>query len=829
MFAKFLKFFIYHPKSTFFTTLLICLFLSFFASKLSVDASAESLLLENDKDLKIFREISKHYKSDNFLLLAFKPEDENPFSKQNLNKLKELHQELEQVSLVERVFSIINAPLLQSSENTDLKELLKNIPNIESKDINLTKAQNEILNSPFYKNNIISKDGKTTGLIIYLKPDTIYNELIEKRDLSTDDNEKEQIRLVIKKHQEQQKVITKQGLDTIKNIIKKYEKDGDGFYLGGVSMIADDMITYIKSDLMLYGISLVFLLACALYCFFRSWRFVFLPLFICFISLSAASGVFALLNFQITVISSNYVALVLIITLSVVIHLITHFIEISKLYPKAKIEHLVLQTLLAKANPSFYAIITTMIGFFSLMLSNIEPIIKLGIMMSIGIGLALIFSYLFLASILVLLKPKKYYKKEFKFNFLAFCAKTSLDPKKRSIIYTLSVAAIILALVGISKLRVENSFVNYFKDGSEIKKGLLVIDKNLGGTLPLDIIIRFPDNNKNNHNSNDVFDSFESEFDSLASKDTYWFNSKKTRIAKKVHEFLENKEFIGSVLSLNSLLSLGKSINDGKDLDDFTLAFLNENLPLELKQELLSPFVNIEENELRFSMRIIDSDPKLRRNEFLINLKQELETLLKNDGVEIQITGIMVLYNNMLQSLFSSQFDTLIFVILVIFVLFIVVFRSLKFSIIALLVNIIPLSVVFALMGILGIPLDMMSITIAAIAIGIGVDDAIHYIYRFKEEIKTKSVEEAILNSHLSIGSALYYTTISIVLGFSVMMSSNFIPTIYFGVLTVFVMILLLSGSLFLLPSFLITIYTRKTKDLNPHKPHKLTQPPQYT
>ncbi|ECO7370431.1 RND family transporter [Campylobacter coli] len=820
MFAKFLKIFIYHPKSTFFATLFICLFLSFFASKLSVDASAESLLLEDDKDLKIFRELSKHYKSDNFLLLAFKPEDENPFSGKNLNKLKELHQELEQVSLVERVFSIINAPLLQSSENTDLKELLKNIPDIQSKDINLTKAQNEILNSPFYKNNIISKDGKTTGLIIYLKPDTIYNELIEKRDLSTDENKKEQIRLAIKKHQEQQKIITKQGLDTIKNIIKKYEKNEDRFYLGGVSMIADDMITYIKSDLMLYGISLVFLLACALYCFFRAWRFVFLPLFICFISLSAASGVFALLNFQITVISSNYVALVLIITLSVVIHLITHFIEISKLYPKAKIERLVLQTLLAKANPSFYAIITTMIGFFSLMLSNIEPIIKLGIMMSIGIGLALIFSYLFLASILVLLKPKKYYKKEFKFNFLAFCAKTSLDPKKRPIVYILSITTIILALIGISKLRVENSFVNYFKDGSEIKKGLLVIDKNLGGTLPLDIIIRFPDN-KNNPSLNDVFDSFESEFDALATKDTYWFNSQKTRIAKKVHEFLENKEFIGSVLSLNSLLSLGKNINDGKDLDDFTLAFLNENLPPELKQELLSPFVNIEENELRFSIRIIDSDPKLRRNEFLTNLKQELETLLKNDGVKIQITGIMLLYNNMLQSLFSSQFDTLVFVILVIFVLFIIIFRSLKFSIIALLVNIIPLSMVFALMGILGIPLDMMSITIAAIAIGIGVDDTIHYIYRFKEEIKTKSIEEAILASHLSIGSALYYTTIGIVLGFSVMMSSNFIPTIYFGVLTVFVMILLLSGSLFLLPSLLVTIYTKKTKALNPHKAHK--------
>ncbi|MDX2323697.1 MMPL family transporter [Campylobacter hepaticus] len=811
MFAKFLKLFILHPKSTFFGTLFLCIFLSFFAFKLDIDASAESLLLENDPDLKTFREISKNYKNDNFLLLAFKPYDEKPFSKQNLAKLTKLHQALEQAPLVERVFSIINAPLLQSSQNTDLKKLLDNIPNITSKDINLTKAQNEIINSPFYKNNIISKDAKITGLIIYLQTDEVYNKLIEKRDLTQDETEKNQIRLAIKEHQNKQKVITKHSLDTIKNIIKDYQIQGDALYLGGVSMIADDMINYIKSDLLIYGVLLVFLLGLALYYFFRSYFFVFLALFICFISLSAASGLFTLLKFQITVISSNYVALLLIITLSIVVHLITHFIQISTRYTKASIQNLVLQTLLAKAKPSLYAIITTMIGFLSLIFSHIEPIIKLGMMMSIGIVLALILSYLFLASILVLTKPKISHKKEIRLNFLIFCAKTSLDSKKRYIIYGICIFVIILALFGISKLRVENSFVNYFKDSSDIKKGLLVIDKNLGGTLPLEVIVEFK-KNTNNQNTNDTLDSFENEFDNLAKEDTYWFDSEKIRIAQKVHNFLEKQEFVGSVLSLNSLLSLGKKINNGKDLDDFTLAFLNENLPSQFKQDLLSPFVNIKHNQLRFNMRIVDSNPYLKRNEFLIKLKKQLHELLKDDEVIIQVTGIMVLYNNMLQSLFSSQFDTLAFVILAIFILFIIVFKDLKFSLIAILVNVIPLSLVFALMGFFNIPLDMMSITIAAISIGIGIDDAIHYIYRFKEEIKKNNIKQAIINSHLSIGSALYYTTISIVLGFSVMMSSNFIPTIYFGILTVFVMILLLSGSLFLLPSFLISFYSQKAK-----------------
>nr|WP_306810499.1 MMPL family transporter [Campylobacter helveticus] len=805
--AFFLKFLINHPKSTLLSTLLFCVFLSFFAFKLHIDASAESLLLEDDKDLKIFRELSKHYKSDNFLMLAFKPNDKNPFSEESLKNLESLHQKLEGVRGVERVFSIINAPLLLSSENKDLKELMQNIPSILSEDINQTKAQNEILTSPFYLNNIIAKDGKTTALIIYLKPDLTYVNLIEARDNAKDENEKEHLRIQIKNHQEMQNALNKALLEQIRSIMSAYEKDGK-LYLGGVSMISDDMISYIKDDLALYGIFLVFLLGFALWYFFRSFTLMILSLLICFISLSSASGLFALLNFPITVISSNYAPLMLIITLSVVVHLITHFIEISRLYPNTTQKRLVLQTLLSKAKPSFFAIFTTMIGFFSLIFSQIEPIIKLGIMMSLGIALGLILAYLFLASALVLLKRKNFTQREFNLSFLLFCANASI--RHRKLIYTLAFITIILALIGIPKLKVENSFVNYFKDGSAIKEGLLVIDKDLGGTLPLDIIVRFKDNKKNELKESEVLDSFENEFESLAAKDTYWFDSKKTRIAKKVHQFLENKEFVGSVLSLNSLLMLGKNINEGKDLDDFALAFLNENLPENFKQDLLSPFVNITQNELKFSIRVIDSNPNLKRDTFLKSLKTELNELLKDEGVEVQITGIMLLYNNMLQSLFSSQFDTLAFVVLAIFVLFVLIFRSFKMATIAIVCNLIPLSLVFAFMGFLNIPLDLMSITIAAIAIGIGVDDILHYIYRFKEELKCASVKKAVLNSHLFIGTALYYTTISIVLGFSVMMSSNFIPTIYFGILTTLVMILLLFGSLFLLPSLLISFYAKK-------------------
>lgn len=798
------KFLLNFPKSCLLLSLFFCLFFAYFAKGLSVDASAESLLLEHDKDLKFFRELSTRYGDDDFLMLAFSPSDD-VFTQENLKKIKNLSDELAKVEGVQRVFSIANAPLFKSIENKSLKELIKDIPNIFSQGVDLELAKKEITNHPFYKNNLISSDAKTAGIIIYLKPDLNYNQLIKLRDEAGNEQEKEHFRKLIKEHKEKAREFSANRLEHINSIIEKYKNNGDFLHLGGVEMIANDMITYVKSDLKIYGISLVVLLFIALWWFFGQIRWVLLALMICVVSLLVSSGIFAFLGFDITVVSSNYVALVLIITVSVVIHLIVCFIEVLGKYPRSSNKRLIFYTLLNKAKPSFYAILTTVVGFLSFVFSDIEPIIKLGIMMSLGISVSLILSFVFFACILVFLKkPRIVELEKNSVKVLKFCANFSLKNKK--FVYIFSFLAFIFALFGIFQIKVENSFVSYFKDNSEIKQGLLLIDKELGGTMPLELIVRFKESNADLKSD----DEFEKEFEELAQSDTYFFSSTKTRIAKKIHEFLSQQEFVGSVLSLQSLLEFGKNINDGKELDDFALAFLYENLDEDFKKQILTPYVNIENNELRFSMRILDSDPNLRRDEFIKKLNADLIELLKNDPLEFRISGIMLLYNNMLQSLFSSQFDTLVFVILVIFVLFVIIFRSFVYSFIAILANIIPLTLVFGIMGFFNIPLDIMSITIAAICIGIGVDDMIHYIHRFKEELKHKTLDEAIMASHLGIGGAIYYTSVTIILGFLVMTSSNFIPTIYFGLLTVLAMSLLLFGSLFILPSLLISYHKIK-------------------
>ncbi len=840
MLVRFYKSLIKHGKIVFLATFCACAFFSFFALNLGVDASADSLLLENDKDLEFFREVSKDYKSDDFLMLAIEPKDANPFSSETLSILKALKADIEGVEGVRGILSILNAPLLKSSENGDLKDLLAHIPSLTSEGINLEKAKAEILKSPFYRDNIIAQSGKSTAFVIYLSTDYYYLNLLNEKANALNLEQKAQIQGKIEAYQEQLKNENKARLEAIRAVIERYKPQASGLYLGGVSMIADDMISYIKADLAVYGASLTLLLSLVLWLFFRKISLVLFTIFVCVASLGAASGIFALLGFKITVISSNYLALMLIITISLIIHLLTPFINLCKKYPRASIEHKVLNTLLAKSRPSFYAILTTAIGFLSLILSQIEPVIKLGIMMSVGISVSLLLSFLFLASLMPLLRGVKF-KNEggFKVNLLNFCAKFSLRRKK--LIFAVSALCVIVSLFGIAKLRVENSFVNYFKDSSPIKQGLLVIDRDFGGTLPLEVVVSFNDKkgenlgkngvkkaefsefnaqnlnkkgefnaqisndfDKNESSSNAELDSFESEFQALSENKIYWFNSQKTRIAKTIHEHLANNDYIGSVLSLNSLLELGKDLLGGQDLDDFTLAFLSENLPESFKQSLLDAYVNVEKNQLRFVMRIKDSDPNLKRDEFIGQLKSDIDELLAGENAAAQLTGLMLLYNNMLQSLFASQFNTLAFVVGVIFVLFVFVFRSVRYALVGILANVVPLSLVFALMGFANLPLDLMSITIAAICIGIGVDDSIHYIYNFKKELATrKSTARAIENSHFYIGQAFFQSKIAIILGFCTMISSNFMPTIYFGLLTVLVMVLLLIGSLLLLPSLL--------------------------
>ena len=808
------KFIIAKNKLVIALVLVLSVVFGYLSTKLSIDASAETLLLEHDPDLKAYRQIAKRYDSPGLLVVAFTPKDDL-FSPKNLELIKNLSGELANNDMVSSVISILNVPLLNSVKG-GVTGILDHTPTLSDKDINISKAKLEFAKSPIYSGNLISKDLKTTAIALNLKQDDKFNELLNERNLLSQKEsngtitqaEKEKFKTLLaefKAYRDELRKSDHKNLEAIKAAIAKFNAN-DELFLGGANMIADDMIGFIKSDLLVYGLSVLALLSFSLWLFFRQIRWIVLPMFICAVSAIFTTGIFGMFGWEVTVISSNYIALQLIITISTVIHLVVSYREFYARHPKYSQNQLIYLTLRDKFSPSFWAIFTTVIGFSSLMSADIKPVIMLGIMMSAGISVSLVLAFLLFGAINVNLKklaPVRTFENSFKFT--KYCANLALNSRK--IIYAVCVLVVCFGVYGISKIKVENSFIGYFKESTQIRQGMQVIDTKLGGTIPVDVIVKFKESEPKKE-SGEEKDEFESEFENDAKSAKYWFNSYHTRVAEKIHDHLTQQKFVGNVSSLATLIKAIKELNNGVS-DDFLLAAMYEKLPLEYKNILLNPYVNVENDELRFSLRIIDSDSDLRRNEFLKELKAGLAKLTKNDNVSIEVAGMMVLYNNMLQNLLSSQVDTFGLTVAILFVIFCFVFRNIKLATIAIVSNLIPLCTLFGVMGFFGIPLDVMSITIAAISIGIGVDDIIHYIHRFKEELLTKDVFESIKAAHASIGYAMYYTSFTIFLGFSVMITSNFIPTIYFGLLTDLVMVFMLLGALIILPS-LITSFVKK-------------------
>ena len=808
------KFIIAKNKLVISLVLVLSVVFGYLSTKLSIDASAETLLLEHDPDLKAYRQIAKRYDSPGLLVVAFTPKDDL-FSPKNLELIKNLSGELAKNDMVSSVISILNVPLLNSVKG-GVTGILDHTPTLSDKDINISKAKLEFAKSPIYSGNLISKDLKTTAIALNLKQDDKFNELLNERNLLSQKEsngtitqaEKLKFQALVaefKAYRDELRKSDHKNLEAIKTAIAKFNAN-DELFLGGANMIADDMIGFIKSDLLVYGLSVLALLSFSLWLFFRQIRWIVLPMFICAVSAIFTTGIFGMFGWEVTVISSNYIALQLIITISTVIHLVVSYREFYARHPKYSQNQLIYLTLRDKFSPSFWAIFTTVIGFSSLMSADIKPVIMLGIMMSAGISVSLVLAFLLFGSVNANLKklaPVRTFENSFKFT--KYCANLALNSRK--IIYAVCVLVVCFGVYGISKIKVENSFIGYFKESTQIRQGMQIIDTKLGGTIPVDVIVKFKEIEPKQEKS-DEKDDFESEFENDAKSAKYWFNSYHTRIAEKIHDHLAQQKFVGNVSSLATLIKAIKELNNGVS-DDFLLAAMYEKLPLEYKNILLSPYVSVENDELRFSLRIIDSDSELRRNEFLKELKAGLAKLTKNDNVSIEVAGMMVLYNNMLQNLLSSQVDTFGLTVAILFVIFCFVFRSIKLATIAIVSNLIPLCTLFGVMGFFGIPLDVMSITIAAISIGIGVDDIIHYIHRFKEELLTKDVFESIKAAHASIGYAMYYTSFTIFLGFSVMITSNFIPTIYFGLLTDLVMVFMLLGALIILPS-LIASFVKK-------------------
>ena len=771
--------------------LIICLIgFSFYSKDFKLDASSDTLLLENDPDLNYLREITNRYGSKEFLVLTYTP-DEPMVSEKSLNNLLSLKYKIQSLDWVHSVITLLDIPLLNNSDKP-LAERLKEISTLKDDGIDKERGFKEILNSPVFRNFVISEDGKTTGLIVNIKDD---EKLKDVEDLSIKE---------IDNLKELRKKANHSNIVEIRKVISTYDNVGN-IFLGGIPMIADDMMSFIKNDIIVFGIGVLAFIIATLWFVFKKIIWIVIPISSCVFSVIIMTGLLGLFNWKVTVISSNFIALMLILTMAMNIHISTRFLQIKKNFPNKKLPDLILMVMSKMFWPIIYTVLTTVCAFLSLIFSEIKPIIDFGWMMTMGLFTSFLITFTLLPSLLnIFSKYDVNLKKENNSKITSSLGSFSINNKK--VIFGSSVLIILLSLYGISKLEVENSFINYFNKKTEIYRGMKLIDDKLGGTTPLDVILKFPQKDVDKAEIDD--DEFEDWDDGEEeNSEKYWFTKDKIDRINSVHNYLDSLPFVGKVLSLTSILEVATQLNDGKTLETLEIGVLYSKLPETIKQEVIDPYISIKDNEARISIRVKDSDKNLRRNDLINKINFDLENKLNISKNEFKLAGVLILFNNLLQSLFKSQILTLGFVMTAIFGMFIILFKNIKLALIGVIPNFIAAFFVLGTIGLLRIPLDMMTITIAAITIGIAVDNSIHYIYRFKEELKqTGNYERTVKLCHSSVGVAILNTSITIIFGFSILVLSNFIPTIYFGFFTGLAMLFAMISVLTLLPALILII-----------------------
>tara|TARA_B100000767_G_scaffold693_1_gene703 strand:+ start:70 stop:2454 length:2385 start_codon:yes stop_codon:yes gene_type:complete len=775
-----------NPKSIFLLLIITLLSFGYFTKDFRLDASSDTLLIEGDPDLIYLKEVTERYGSKEFLVLTYTP-NESMISESSINNLLSLKYKILSLDWVHNVVTLLDIPLLNNSE-APLQDRLENFKTLKDEDIDKERGFKEILNSPVFRNFVISEDGNTSGIIVYIKE-------------IDPNNIKDKTQKQIESYKDTLKKKNHENILQIREIIKSYNDVGK-IYLGGIPMIADDMMSFIKSDIVVFGLGVLLFIIATLWFVFRKLIWIIVPISSCFFSVIIMTGLLGVLGWKVTVISSNFIALMLILTMAMNIHMSTRFLQLKNDFPNSNNFKIISMTTEKMFWPIIYTVLTTVCAFLSLIFSGIKPIIDFGWMMTFGLITSFIITFTLLPTLLSFVSNKNVNITEDKESKItSFFGKISINNK--NIIFTVTAFVVVLSVTGISRLEVENSFINYFNKDTEIYKGMKLIDEKLGGTTPLEIILKFPKKEKSEINEDDDFEDWGDEDNQDDEK--YWFTKDKVDKIEAVHNYLDGLPAVGKVLSFSSIIEVATQLNNNKTLGSLEIGVLYSKIPESIKKDIIDPYISIKNNEARISLRIIDSQDGLRRNDLIKQINYDLKNELKLEEDEFKLAGVLILFNNLLQSLFKSQILTLGLVMVGIFVMFIVLFRNIKLSLIGVVPNFIAAFFILGIIGLLGIPLDMMTITIAAITIGIAVDNSIHYIYRFKEEfLKHKDYNQTLKICHSTVGVAILNTSITIVFGFSILVFSKFIPTIYFGVFTGIAMLLAMISVLTLLPSLIL-------------------------
>lgn len=828
--------------------------------QIKLDASSDSLLLQGDPDLAYFREVSGHYAASEFLVLTWAP-DGPMLHPDSLEPLAAMVEELRAIPGVISVTSLLDVPLLESPplSLTDLSRA-DALPTLRDPQVDRELAFIELTTSPVYKNLLLGEAGDVSAVQVSLETNSALQGLLDEREqlrasasnglLSAADAMRlDEVEVQYDIGLAAETELRRALVADVRGIADRYRPYAQ-IFVGGVPMIAADMLAFVESDLVTFGAAIVGIMLLVLAVIFRDWRWVAAPVLNCLATALLMLGLLAFLDWRMTVISSNFVAVLLIVTLSLSVHLVVRYRELEHTQPDWHRAERAAQAARLMLVPCLYTAATTIVAFGSLLVAGIQPVIDFGMMMTVGIlvGFAMTFTFM-PAAMAAMPEPERRLRLAPDPAFTRHMA----DHVEHfgGLVLVIALLLAVIAGWGITRLQVENRFIDYFKPSTEIYQGMELLDARLGGTIPLDVVLYppastsdakspetrpraarapvgpdadladpavgdepllnadFPTGEADDFFADDPFadDPFGSDdpfSDGLGTAPSFWFTVQGRALLDKAHAIIDARPETGKVLSLSTAFEVMDGLY-GATLGAVEMALVQNSMPKDVNDTLVRPYFSADHEEARISVRAMETSESLRRDAFLKDLRETLIRELEVEPEQVQFTSLLVLYNNVLQSLFSSQILTLGAVFLAIGLMFWVLFRSLSLALLALAPNILAAAMVLGIMGIMGIPLDIMTITIAAIVVGIGVDDCIHYIHRFRLEFaKDQSYHAAMHRSHASIGRAMYYTTVTVIVGFSLLMFSNFTPSLYFGALTVVAMTAAVAGALLLLPKLLL-------------------------
>ncbi|MDZ7829477.1 MAG: efflux RND transporter permease subunit [Halofilum sp. (in: g-proteobacteria)] len=782
------------------------------AQYFELDASSESLMLEGDRDLETFRTIRAKYGSSDMVFVTFTPKGDL-FADETLDRIDALRAELAALEDVDSVLTLLDVPLLRAP-GVNFDTLGEGIPTLRDSNIPREQAKAELRESPLYRDLILSDDADTTMLIVQFKADPQYQQLLDRlRELrnqrETSGLDAAQRRALnetenrLDARSDVLQVQLEKDIAKIRVILDEY-RDPARIHLGGVPMIAVDMIDFVRKDIRTFGIGVGLFIIVLLALAFRRPRWVIVPATICAATVAIMVGWIGFAGWPVTVVSSNFISLVLIVTLSLIVHMIVRYRELHAGDPAQDQRALLRGTIDTKFQPSFFTSLTTSISFGSLMFADIQPVIDFGLMMTCSVVLGFVLTFVLFPSMLARLSPRNPQRLQHDVLGRVNIGLSRWVHRNNLATGLLFVLLFVLGVAGALRLTVENRFIDYFHEDTEIYQGMLLIDQKLGGTTPLDVVLDAPQWFVEEYQAEREFQEELGLVSEPSPVDGYWYNARNLERLTEIQDYLESLEATGKILSIGTVWEVVKHLNEGEPLEPYELGILYKRLPPDLKNQFLDRYMTEDGMEVRFDIRVIDSLPGLERNRLLQRIRTELPQRFDLQPEQVTLSGMLVLYNNVMQSLFRSQVVTLVIVFGAIMIMFGALYRSLRMAIIGPIPTVVAASMVLGIMGWIGLPLDIMTMTIAAIVIGIGVDDTIHYVDRYQHEIEAGNDDaHASDTAHGEVGRAMVYTTVIVTLGFSILTLSNFMPSVYFGLLTGLAMIFALISNLALLPVLL--------------------------